>query len=150
MKQFIKNLLDSQNSLSAKRFITLIISFHFIFASFVVLFFAFYVIIYMPKGKTDIDLLATLKMVLEYDFYIILAGLGFITGDSLAGILLEKAKVISAANVATGNPTATNMNVTNADVANIKNAVVNTNSVIASTTHSLEEVSRIDKPEDDQ
>lgn len=116
MKKYFKDLISPNSEASAKRFITLIIALHFIIASFVVLFFAFYVIVYLPKGKPELSLTSLLMQILEYDFYIILAGLGFITGDNLFNILLEKAKVTAAANIATGSPTADKIQVDNVNV----------------------------------
>lgn len=95
MSNFWKSILSSNNTTSSKRLITLIISFHFIIASFSILFIAFYVIFYLPKGKVEPQLLTLLKEVLEYDFYIILSGLGFITVDNMGQILLQKAKALS-------------------------------------------------------
>jgi len=73
--------------------VTLIISLHFILASFSILFIAFYVIFYTTKGKVDKDLLEMLKDVLEYDFYIILSGLGFVTVDNIGQIIIERIKI---------------------------------------------------------
>lgn len=96
MKNFWMSIISSKETNSSKRLITLIIAFHFIIASFVILFFAFYLMIYTPKGVVNIDLLNLLKTVLEYDFYIILSGLGFITGENLGQMLVERAKAVSA------------------------------------------------------
>lgn len=93
MSKFWRSIISSKDAASSKRLVTLIISLHFIIASFAILFIAFYVIFYLPKGKVDTNLLALLKEVLEYDFYIILSGLGFITADNLGQIMLEKVKV---------------------------------------------------------
>lgn len=90
--KFWKQVLSSNEPTSSKRLITLIISAHFIIASFVILFIAFYVIFYLPRGRVEISLLEMLKQVLEYDFYIILSGLGFITADNLGQMMIEKAK----------------------------------------------------------
>ena len=95
MSKFWQKILSSKDATSSKRLVTLIISLHFIIASFAILFIAFYVIFYLPKGKVEPELLALLKEVLEYDFYIILSGLGFITADNLGQILIEKAKLTS-------------------------------------------------------
>lgn len=92
MKEFWKSIISSDNPASSKRMVTLIISLHFIVASFVILFIAFYVIFYTTKGKVDTALLGMLKDVLEYDFYIILSGLGFITAENVSQIIIEKAK----------------------------------------------------------
>lgn len=92
MSKFWSSILSSTDDASSKRLVTLIIALHFIIASFVILFIAFYVIFYTTKGKVDKDLLDLLKFVLECDFYIILSGLGFITADMFGKILIEKAK----------------------------------------------------------
>lgn len=93
MKAFFKKLLSSKDAASSKRFVTLIISGHFIVASFVILFISIYVIFFTAKGKIEPELLAMLKQVLEYDFYIILSGLGFVTADSFGQMMIERAKV---------------------------------------------------------
>lgn len=90
MKEFFKAVIDGNNSTSSKRLVTLIISLHFILASFAILFISFYVVFYIPRGTVDEKLLSLLKEVLEYDFYIILSGLGFITADGLTSVLLKK------------------------------------------------------------
>jgi len=92
MSNFWKNILSSRSGLSSRRLITLIISLHFILASFSILFIAFYVIFYLPKGRVEPELLSLLKQVLEYDFYIIISGLGFISADGVTTVLIERAK----------------------------------------------------------
>jgi hypothetical protein len=89
-KQFWKSILNANDTNSSKRLITLIISLHFILASFVILFLVCYVIMYLPKGKVEKDLLVTLGHVLEYDFYIILSGLGFITSEGVVKMFVTK------------------------------------------------------------
>lgn len=89
-KQYMQDVISPSDTTSSRKFVTLLIAAHFIFASFVVLFFAFYVILWAPKGKTDVDLLNTLKVVLQYDFYIILSGLGFITSSDLVRVMVSK------------------------------------------------------------
>lgn len=101
---FWKQVLNSKDTTSSKRLVTLIISLHFIIASFSVLFIAFYVIFYLPKGRVEPELLSMLKQVLEYDFYVILSGLGFITADNMAQIMLEKSKDKNALMGALANP----------------------------------------------
>lgn len=137
MKKYFKDLISPNSEASAKRAITLIISLHFILASFVVLFFAFYVILYLPRGKPDSSLTGLLLKILEYDFYIILAGLGFITGDNLFNVLLEKAKVTAAANIATGTPTADKIQVDNVNVT--QKPVVDTTTVEQPTHNSIKD-----------
>ena len=95
MSKFWQKILSAKDTTSKKRLVTVSISLHFIIASVAILFIAFYVIFYLPKGKVEPELLALLKEVLEYDFYIILSGLGFITADNLGQILIEKAKLTS-------------------------------------------------------
>lgn len=118
---FWKNILSSNDTASSKRLVTLIISLHFIVASFVILFIAFYVIFYTTKGKVDPELLGMLKDVLEYDFYIILSGLGFITADNMAQMLLEKAKAKVAGNIQVGAPNADTIKV---DTMNVKQTIL--------------------------
>jgi hypothetical protein len=92
IKIFWGRILSSTDTFSSKRLVTLIISLHFIIASFAILFFAFYVIFYLPKGRVEPDLMELLKGVLEYDFYIILSGLGFISIDNMGQVMIERAK----------------------------------------------------------
>lgn len=61
-------------------------------ASFATLFFAFFVLVYLPKGRVEPDLFNLLKDILEYDFYIILSGLGFITADNFGKMMVERVK----------------------------------------------------------
>lgn len=85
-------MLNAKDPMSAKRLVTLIVSAHFILASFIILFIANYVIFYVPKGKVDLDLLDLLKEILKYDFYIIVSGLAFITVDGATSAFVEWAK----------------------------------------------------------
>ena len=87
---FWSRILDGNDAFSSKRLITLVVAAHFILSSFVILFFATYVILYMPKGKVDPELLNALKQVLEYDFYIILSGLGFVTSEGIVNMFVSK------------------------------------------------------------
>ncbi len=90
-KSFIKRILDSKDTASSKRFITLVIASHFIVASFAILFLVCYVVVALPKGKVDPQLMAALQTILEYDFYIILAGLGIITSEGLVSMIVNRA-----------------------------------------------------------
>lgn len=92
MKKFLIKILSASDDTSSKRLITLILAFIFILAQFVILFIAFYVIFYTTRGKVDKDLIDLLKTVLEYDFYIILSGLGFITADMFGRMMVEKVR----------------------------------------------------------
>jgi hypothetical protein len=89
-KSYLARILDSNDSASSKRFITLVIAFHFILASFAILFLVCYVVLALPKGKVDPQLMTALETILEYDFYIILAGLGIITSEGLLSILVKR------------------------------------------------------------
>lgn len=91
MKQsFLKRALDSKDTASSKRLITLIIALHFVVASFAILFLVCYIALVMPKGIVDLTLISSLEKILQYDFYIILSGLGFITSEGLLSIILGK------------------------------------------------------------
>jgi hypothetical protein len=92
MSKFWKEILSAKGELSSRRLVTLIIALIFILAQISMLFTGLYVIFYLPKGRVEPELLAMLKQILEYDFYIILSGLGFVTVDGVTSILLEKAK----------------------------------------------------------
>lgn len=92
LNNFWKGMLSDDESHSSKRLVTLVISLHFILASFATLFFAFFVLVYMPKGRIEPELFNLLKDILEYDFYIILAGLGFISGENMVKMYTDKAK----------------------------------------------------------
>jgi len=89
---FWSRILDGNDAFSSKRLITLIVAAHFILASFVILFFATYVILYLPKGRVEPELLNALKEVLEYDFYIIVSGLGFVTSEGIVNMIMSKHK----------------------------------------------------------
>jgi hypothetical protein len=89
-KRFLTRILDAKDSISSKRFITLIIASHFVVASFAILFLVCYVTLVLPKGVLDIRLLSSLEKILQYDFYIILSGLGIITSEGLLNIILNK------------------------------------------------------------
>src|SRR5436853_5067566 len=95
-RSFWKRLLDAKDPLSIKRFITLVVSFHFLVASFATLFVAFYLIFYLHKGEIDINLLGLLKDILWDDFMIIGGGIGFITVDSWGQVMVEKAKALAS------------------------------------------------------
>jgi len=92
LKKFFYELLDSENDRSSKRFITLVAMLHFIVGSFLILGLFTFVAIRPTKG--DIEFLKimndVLKVILEYDFLIIVGGLGFITAENLGKILVKK------------------------------------------------------------
>jgi len=91
MKQsFLKRVLDSKDTASSKRLVTLIIALHFVIASFAILFLVCYIALTIPKGVVDATLLSSLEKILQYDFYIILSGLGFITSEGLVQIILNR------------------------------------------------------------
>ena len=90
IKTFWDSIIDSKSTTSSKRVITLLVSLHFILASFVILFLVCYVVMYLPKGKVEPVLLDSLGKVLEYDFYIILSGLGFITSEGVVQMIVSK------------------------------------------------------------
>ena len=88
--RFWDKIISSDNPTSSKRLITLLVSLHFILASFVILFLVCYVVMYLPKGRVEKTLLDSLGKVLEYDFYIILSGLGFITSEGVVKMIVSK------------------------------------------------------------
>lgn len=92
IKNFFKGVLLSSDPTSSKRLVTLLVTVHFLLASFIVLFLATYMVFYLPKGKLDPLVLDLLKEILEYDFYIIVSGLGFIAAENVATMFVERAK----------------------------------------------------------
>lgn len=116
VKDFWKSVLSSDDHRSSKRLVTLIMAAHFIVTSFLVSFFVFYLIIYTPKGSVNKDLVSLLEKILEGDFYVILAGLGFITAENLGTIMLERTKSRTAANIEVGAPSAETINVDTVNV----------------------------------
>lgn len=123
MSNFWKSLLSSESTNSSKRIVTLLTALCFFIAQFLIIFIAFYVIFYTTKGKVDKDLLGMLKDLLEYDFYIILSGLGFITAENFGQVLLQKAKAKIDGNLAAGFPSADTLNLT----STTKSETTNTN-----------------------
>jgi formate-dependent nitrite reductase membrane component NrfD len=87
-----KRLINSKDGeRSSKRFVTLVIAFHFILASFFILF--LFAIVYFKTINGDLELIKaitpTFEKILEYDFYIVIVGLGFITSENFAQVLLN-------------------------------------------------------------
>lgn len=91
-RKFFNDVLLSSSTTSSKRLVTLLFALHLILTSFLYSFVSIYMIFYLPKGKIDTDLLGLLKDILEYDFYIILSGLGFVTAEGVVSIIVEKSK----------------------------------------------------------
>ena len=87
------------------------------------LFFVFYLILYTPKGAVNVDLLSFLGKMMEYDFYIVIVGLGFITGEGMVTILAEKAKAV-AVSTAQGPPNIKTDNIEQVNV--VKDSSVST------------------------
>jgi len=115
-KNFWSSVLSSEDPKSAKRLITLIMAAHFIVTSFLVSFFAFYLVIYTPKGSVNKDLLGLLSDILENDIIVITGGLAMIGAENIGSIILEKAKAKAAANVRVGAPTADDINIDTVNV----------------------------------
>lgn len=95
ISKFFEQVLLSSSTTSSKRFVTLMMVFHLFVASFFILFILGYMAFYVPKGRVDPLVTGLLKQVLEYDFYVILSGLGFITVENVAAVMVEKAKAKS-------------------------------------------------------
>lgn len=91
-------LISDSSQVGVKRFITLIITLHFLFGSFLFLGLFWFLIFHQPKGNIDFIklLIDTLKVIFEYDFYIILAGFGFISITSFGNMMVEKAKALAS------------------------------------------------------
>ncbi len=98
---YIRKLIDSKDTSDAKIFVTLLVAAHFMITSFAASIFVFLLTLIKTKGTVDLNLLAFLSEIIDKDFYILLGGLGFVTADGYRQMLLEKAKVYSAAKILT-------------------------------------------------
>jgi hypothetical protein len=131
MKEFFKSILNPESASSVRRFATLMSLGFFCITSLLVVFFVFYLVLFTPKGAVNIDLLGVLKDILEYHFYIILAGSGLITIDALGRMMVERVKAKVQGNIITGFPNTDTINVetmTKADTVNAEKVdTVNTN-----------------------
>ncbi len=100
-RSFFRKMLDpSDHESSSKRFITLIMALHFIIGSSLYLF-LFPLLLFM-NVKNDLEIIkvvsTTIDKILEYDFWIITVGLGFITAEQAIRVMVEKAKAIIGLN----------------------------------------------------
>jgi hypothetical protein len=89
-KSFWARILDKNDSTSSKRLVTLVVALHFILSSFTILFLVCYIALVMPKGKIDAVLISSFEKILEYDFYIIVSGLAFVTSEGLVQMIVSK------------------------------------------------------------
>ena len=88
--KFLNGVIDPNTNSSSKRFITLLMLLHFIITAFLVTFFVFYLIIFTPKGTVNETLVGLLKDIIDVDKYVILGGIGLITAEAMAKILVQK------------------------------------------------------------
>lgn len=124
MSGYWKSIISSRDPASAKRLVTIIMAGHLIITSFLISFFTFYLLLYVPKGSVNPALIDLLKLVLGYDFGIVLAGLLFITQENFGQIMLESAKAKASAAAQTGLPPADTINV---DTVNVEKPVAKKN-----------------------
>lgn len=113
---FWGKLLDEKDSLSTKRFVTLIVTLLFIVTDVIILYLCWYVIVFSSKGKVEPALLSVLTEIIHWEAWIILGGIGLIGVSNMGQALVERAKTIAAANILTGNPSADTINVDNVNV----------------------------------
>lgn len=124
MLKFLKSILSSESTQSAKRLVTLLITAHFLIAAFVILFLVCYMVVVIPKGTVNKDLIDLLAEILKDDMYVILSGLGFIGLENWGQMQLEKARAKIQGNIATGYPSADTITVnktTKAEEVNVEN-----------------------------
>lgn len=91
-KSFWSRILDRNDSTSSKRLVTLVVALHFILSSFTILFLVCYIALVMPRGKIDTVLISSFEKILEYDFYIIISGLAFVTSEGVVEMMVNKNK----------------------------------------------------------
>lgn len=101
MANFFSRLLDTKDASSSKRFVTLIIAAHFILASFVILIIFTLLVFRTTKGNLEFlkPIIDVFKTILEYDFKIILGGLGFIGVADLGQAMVQR-ELAKSTNVA--------------------------------------------------
>jgi hypothetical protein len=78
-KNFIRGLLSGDDERSSRKLITLVISFHFILSSFVLLF--------TKVSNANAQLF---EKIIDYDFFIIVIGMGFITVTDFIKLMLAR------------------------------------------------------------
>lgn len=84
--------MDGNDLKSSKRFITLIAAGIFFLVCLLVLFFTFYLVLYVPKGSVNTDLLNELSRTREDLKFIVMGGLGLVGAEGLAKIFVAKYK----------------------------------------------------------
>jgi hypothetical protein len=89
-RTFWSRILDKNDPTSSKRLVTLVVALHFILSSFTILFLVCYIALVLPKGKIDAVLIGSFEKILEYDFYIIVSGLAFVTSEGLVQMIVSK------------------------------------------------------------
>lgn len=89
-REYLHKLATVTDTSSLRKFVTLLITGIFLTAQVLIVFFCFYLILYTTKGQVDKDLLKILEVVLQYDFYILLSGLGFITSSDLVRVIVSR------------------------------------------------------------
>jgi len=92
LREFFGRLLDGDDLKSSKRFITLIAAGIFFLVCLLVLFFTFYLVLYVPKGSVNVDLLNELSRTREDLKFIVMGGLGLVGAEGLAKIFVSKFK----------------------------------------------------------
>ncbi len=88
---FFHRLASNQYKEDAKVVVMLVMAAHFIITSFLVSFFAFYLVLYTPKGMVNKELIDLLKGILEQDFWIIISGFGFISTVDFGQAMIQRA-----------------------------------------------------------
>ena len=113
-ESLLRLLLNPRSGVSSRRFIALIMTIHFVVTSYYILFF-----------KSEIRNSQALLTILEYEFWIILGGFGFITlaDFGLAFIRRAEARMTEAVQGIPETPG------TDVKVENMENPTINTESV---------------------
>ncbi len=135
---WLQRLVSSQYKEDAKVMVMVVMAAHFIITSFLVTFFAFYLVLYTPKGAVNTTLIELLKNILENDFWIIVAGFGFISTVDFGQAMIQKAVATARgpAPITIENAEAVT-STTKAETVNTENIEnVSTNTTNNSNTHS--------------
>lgn len=92
---FWQRIVSSQYKEDAKVVVMVVMAMHFIITSFLATFFLFYLALYTAKGSINKDLLDLLGEILKNDFWIIIAGFGFISSVDFGQAMIQRAAAIA-------------------------------------------------------
>jgi len=137
---FWQRIVSSQYKEDAKVVVMVVMAAHFILTSFLATFFLFYLALYTAKGSINKDLLDLLGEILKNDFWIIIAGFGFISSVDFGQAMIQRAVAVAKgpADVIVQNAESMSTSNTKAETVNAERVeTVNTNTTNIKPDESL-------------